>query len=269
MIDFIQGKKFINLANQIYSTPHSGIEYNLYENSFNINTLNNNDIIYTNTHCVDEVIKLLEQTTKQIILITHNSDRNVIIEPSQNIIKWYSQNVNVIHDRIESIPIGLENNRWLKEIDKRGKMLSKLNENKKYKNLLYLNHNIDTNRKEREEPYRIFNNKNWVTLEQGFNGQNFNNYIDNIYNHKFILCPEGNGIDTHRTWECLYMNTIPIEKVNINNQYYTDLPICFVNEWEEITEGFLEKEYIRINSIKWDMNKLSFEYWGNKIKWMI
>ena len=80
------------------------------------------------------------------------------------------------------------------------------------------------------------------------------------------MCPEGNGIDTHRTWECLYMNTIPIEKININNQYYTDLPICFVNRWKEITEEFLEKEYIRINSIKWNMNKLSFEYWRNKIK---
>ena len=50
------------------------------------------------------------------------------------------------------------------------------------------------------------------------------------------------------------------------NQYYTDLPICFVNRWKEITEEFLEKEYIRINSIKWNMNKLSFEYWRNKIK---
>ena len=125
MIDFIQGEKFISLSNQIYSMSHSGMEYNLYKNSFNIDTLNDNDIVYTNTHYVNGLIKLLEQTTKQIILITHNSDRNIIIEPTKNIIKWYAQNVNIVHDRIESIPIGLENNRWFKEIDKQSKMMYK------------------------------------------------------------------------------------------------------------------------------------------------
>lgn len=266
MIDFIQGEKFVSLSDQIYSMAHPGIEYNLYKNTFNIDTLKDNDTVYTNTHYVDDLIKLLEQTTKQVILITHNSDKNITIEPPRNVIKWYSQNVNIVHDRIESIPIGLENNRWFEKLDKKSKMMNKLSESKNHKNLLYINHNIDTNRKEREEPYRIFNNKDWITTEQGFNGQDFNNYMDNIYNHKFVLCPEGNGMDTHRTWECLYMNTIPIEKININNQYYTDLPVCFVNGWEEITKEFLEKEYVRINSVKWNMSKLSFEYWRNRIK---
>ena len=91
------------------------------------------------------------------------------------------------------------------------------------------------------------------------------NYIDKIYNHKFVLSPEGNGTDTHRTWEILYLKSIPIEKRNINNQFFTDLPICFVDDWEEITEDFLNKEYDRINSIKWNLEKLDFNYWKNKI----
>ena len=64
------------------------------------------------------------------------------------------------------------------------------------------------------------------------NGDNFDGYLDNIYNHRFVLCPEGNGIDTHRLWECLYMGTIPIVKANKNVRFYEDLPILMVNEWK-------------------------------------
>jgi hypothetical protein len=99
----------------------------------------------------------------------------------------------------------------------------------------------------------------------GQNGKGFDDYLDNIYNHKFILCPEGNGTDTHRTWECLYMGTIPIEKRNINNSFYTDLPICFVDDWSEITESFLNKEYDRISNTKYDMSKIDFNYWKQRI----
>jgi hypothetical protein len=90
-------------------------------------------------------------------------------------------------------------------------------------------------------------------------------YLDDIYNHKFVLCPEGNGTDTHRIWECLYLNTIPIEKRNINNSFYEDLPICFVDDWEEITEDFLNREYERITNTEYDMSKIDFKYWKQKI----
>ena len=33
-------------------------------------------------------------------------------------------------------------------------------------------------------------------------------------NFTFIYSPEGTGIDCHRTWEALYLNTIPIMKRN-------------------------------------------------------
>jgi hypothetical protein len=61
------------------------------------------------------------------------------------------------------------------------------------------------------------------------------------------------------------LNTIPIEKRNINNQFYIDLPICFVNNWDEITEDFLNSEYERINNIEWNYDKLTFSYWKEKI----
>ena len=93
----------------------------------------------------------------------------------------------------------------------------------------------------------------------------YNNYLDNLYNHRFMICPEGNGIDTVRKWECLYMGTIPIELRNINNRHQRSFPVCYVNDWEEVTEWFLLKEVQRIKKLNFDYNKLTFNYWKNKI----
>ena len=62
------------------------------------------------------------------------------------------------------------------------------------------------------------------------------------------------------------MGCIPIEKRNLNNRFYADLPICFVNDWEEVTEEFLVRELIRIRSTEWNMEKLTFTYWKNLIE---
>jgi hypothetical protein len=62
------------------------------------------------------------------------------------------------------------------------------------------------------------------------------------------------------------LGTIPIERKNLNNRFYDNLPICFVNEWEDLTEEFLEREYRRIKSDKWNIAKITFEYWKNKIR---
>ena len=194
-MDFIQGEKFALIAN-------------------------NENIFYMHTHDVNAFL-LSNKIPSNFILISHNSDGKIIdggelhphansnLIPS-NLIHWFGQNVCVNHDKISSLPIGLENSQWFIEVGKRNKIQSKVNEQKQYKNLLYINHNIETNPNERIRPYELFRNSSYATCVNGFNGLDFDSYLDNIYNHKFVLCPEGNGTDTHRTWECLYLNTIPI-----------------------------------------------------------
>lgn len=247
-----------------------------------VNLHDGNKIFYYHTH---DVIKFFNNIPKnKFILITHNSDGNITKNPKKynagssndvdfnqinlpdNLIKWYGQNIDVIHDKVVSIPIGLENSMWFKEIGKEEKILKKHIEDKKHINLMYVCHNVRTNPTERMEPYNLFSNTNWATVEHGVNGNNFDNYLNKIHSHKFVLCPEGNGIDTHRVWETLYVGSIPIQKRNINNKFYDDLPICYVDKWSDLNEDFLNKEYIRINNKNWNLNKLDFNYWVNKIK---
>jgi hypothetical protein len=238
--DFIRGERFIGLAD-------------------------NKKIFYCHTH---DIVRILEDPPKEpFVLITHNSDEciNSSIVIPDNLIHWFAQNVNVVDDRIESIPIGLENNAWVEKLHKRGIMEKVLLQQRTCKNLVYMNHNINNNPAKRYPPYHILEGKPWVTVERGYNGYKYSEYLQNIYSHPFVICPEGHGIDTVRTWECLYMGTIPIEKRNINNQFYTDLPILFVNDWNEVNQALLIDEYERIMHSQWVFEKLDFSYWKDKI----
>jgi len=263
-MELITGEHFQNMADFTFSpNAKASGDYNNLPNTLKIDNLFNGCTIYTHTVYAKELLKIIETINKRVIVITHNYDYNIdnsYIVP-ENIIMWFAQNVNTVNPKIQSIPIGLENRWWFIETNKKGKMLNKLTEPKIYKNLIYVNHAISTNPKERNLPYEILKDKPYATLKYGKNGSGFDEYLNDIYSHKFVVSPEGNGIDTHRTWECLYMNTIPIEKININNQFYTDLPICFVSSWEELTEDFLLSEYYRIKSKNWNLEKLNFEYW--------
>ena len=272
-MEFVTGEKFIKLSDFIYSIRLPGHDdyYNLNStyNKIDIEKFNGIPIIYTHTHLVKALFQCIDNLDKDVILITHNSDNNVdeklISNIPGNIVKWYTQNLNVNHFKIESIPIGLENSIWFPHIKKQEKMKEYENKKVEIKNLLYVNHNVSTNRKEREEPYIIFKDKSFVTLVEGKNGQDFDSYLNSIKSHKFILSPNGNGIDTHRLWESLYLGSIPIVKRGINTISYQDLPICYVDDWKEIDENFLNKEYERISNKKWNLEKLDFNYWKNKI----
>jgi len=277
LTDFISGEKFINVVDFKYN-PQIFEDYNQYPNSFNIDDVNNSNneivIIYTHNHWCKYFFKTIDfsKINKKIILVTHNSDYEINSDlfnlKPENIIHWYSQNINHKSPILESLPIGLENRRWFPF--KVGKMADVLNKPKLIRNLLYINHNSNNNMIERHKPYELFGNKHWATTINGRNGQDFDSYIENVYNHCFIISPIGNGIDVHRTAEAWYMDTIPLVIRNINNSFYSDLPIVYVDSWEEVTEDFLLKKYEEIEENKrngiYNMKKLTFTYWKDLIQ---
>jgi hypothetical protein len=94
-------------------------------------------------------------------------------------------------------------------------------------------------------------------MEFGSNGQNYENYIDNIYNHKFVICPEGNGIDTHRFWESLYLGVIP---VIINNK--TTKCSNFIRYLHKLNIPFYE---IKIDDLDTVCTKYTSEYFNESL----
>ena len=45
-----------------------------------------------------------------------------------------------------------------------------------------------------------------------------------------------------------------------------DIAKCVDNDWDQITEDFLNAEYERITSTKYNLQKLTFQYWKNLIE---
>jgi hypothetical protein len=269
------------VADFTFSPPVKFIDdYYDLPNTLDKNKLKERNIVFTTPFYAKELMETIGQVDNEFIVITHNGDNEVndkgvgymdgkggytrtdeFAIPSC-VIKWYATNVNTIHPIIEAIPTGLENVERRGAKNKKEQMLIMLQEPKHMHNLVYMDHSTSWNVTERRGLYNMFESKAWVTA---LHGATFPQFLSNLYNHKFVICPRGNGMSTHREWETLYMGSIPVQKRDKNNRFFTNLPICFVDEWEEITESFLNSEYDRISKMDWNREMLTFEYWKNKI----
>jgi hypothetical protein len=267
-MNWLQGDKFQKLATFTFAPKElSRHDYAQIPNNFDLNKLKDGDIIYCVSfkYYIDQLLELIKDT-KHVTIITHNCDDGVQNDNvPENILTWYGCNVRVIHPKIKSIPTGLENDKWFPHLKKKEKMLAKMKEKKTLLNLVYMDHRIYSNPIDRQQAYDVLGKKSFVDAVTEDKVVNFDRYLHYVYNHKFIISPEGNGVQTHRPWEALYMGSIPIEKRNINNTFYEDLPICIVDDWEEVTESFLADWLIKHHNTKWNMDKLDFKYWENVI----
>ena len=184
--------------------------------------------------------------------------------------KIYTVNCEVNNDRIIPIPLGITDTSWCSLIGDLD-IIEEFNKSERcYKNLAYINFNTDRKDEglnDRLLIKKIFSQEDWVTdgkFQRDKDGHR--RFIDNIYNHKFVFCPRGNGVDTHRLWMSLYLGTIPIVKDHIVHSKFKHLPILFINDWSEINKEFLENKFEEIHSNQYDMNILKISYWENYIK---
>lgn len=66
---------------------------------------------------------------------------------------------------------------------------------------------------------------------------NFQNHIFRMAEYKFCICPIGNGLDTHRLWECYYLRVVPIMLKNtysMNIRNTTGLPMVLLDSWSDL-----------------------------------
>ena len=88
--------------------------------------------------------------------------------------------------------------------------------------------------------------------------------------YAFELSPSGNGLDCHRTYEAIILNTIPIVRSNTLDPIYKqhDLPVVVVKEWNEVTEENLKiwHEQYKDCFTKDTKDKMKITYWENIIK---
>jgi hypothetical protein len=82
----------------------------------------------------------------------------------------------------------------------------------------------------------------------------------------FVLSPRGGGYDCHRTWEALLLGCIPIVKSSGMDTLYEGLPVLIVKEWSDITRDLLERTIDMFETQRFDMERLTLQYWTKKMK---
>lgn len=184
--------------------------------------------------------------------------------------KWFGTNKQTRKPNVYALPLGITNDTnesHLHPVYGNLDCMEKvMNESVSCQNLVYMNMLISTYPTERQLVWDLFKDKKWVTIgsiENTIEGRT--RFLREIKAHSFVLCPRGNGMDTHRLWETLYMGSIPIVKRDVSNEEFQDLPICFINDWSEVTVEFLESEKNRIKNTHYNLDKLTISYWIHQI----
>lgn len=260
----LSGQKFASIADYVYAetvaTENRKTKDVIYP--LNKNILQDGDIIYCKTDYIYQLFSLLKDLKITIKIITSESDYEINKEIFQKkldcIEKWFAINVNYEHEDLIPIPLGIANDYSHTSL-KFEKIEQTSSDNKK---MLYINHNNWTNTRVRKPIYDMFKTNEWCTVENpGLSLSDFKNRIDS---HHYMICPQGNGLDTHRMWECLYNGTFPIVKNHITHKNLEDLPILFVDDFSKITENFLSDNLEKMKCKT--REKLDLKWWEEFIK---
>lgn len=87
-------------------------------------------------------------------------------------------------------------------------------------------------------------------------------YFQILPHVKFVISPEGNGIDCHRHYEALMAGCIPIIEHNpLIEEKYKGCPILYTTDYTEITEEYLNKKYEEMIDQEYDFSCLFLSYY--------
>jgi hypothetical protein len=153
-------------------------------------------------------------------------------ELPKNILRWFVTNLDVEHDRMSWIPFGLNNDGdgYLKLRSRMGTQKTKV---------CYANFSPNT-----VERVRLANwcrATPWITYEENVSNDH---YLDQVAHHKFTMCPFGNGLDCYRTYEALYLDSIPVMDKSIFSSYLlcSRLPVL-ITDLAKLSEEYLKRVY--------------------------
>lgn len=258
---FISGDTFRNHCDHIFDET----------TTLNPEKVESNDIVFLKTDLIDIYFNYYHpKIQNKYILITHNSDQSVgeleYSHKDEKIIHWFATNLVITaNETVSPLPIGLENKRYLSYGRiKNFEAVSKSTTNKK--NKVACSFNIHTNPLVRKE---ILEDVKKIDFISTFNADTQFNYLKELNEYSFNLCPEGNGVETHRVWESLLLDVIPICVSNTNSLNYSALgvPMILINNWNDLQDCKLDflleskKKFSTYDPLKYSQ----FKFWWELI----
>lgn len=294
---YVGSRGILNSCTRKSPTPvpdFDGLNPSLYDN------LENNEILHVCPQALKNFVeKVLPKLSKPFILLTNNSDwtipDDVLYEFTRLVnhpllTHWFAQNCVVDHPKITRIPIGLdyhtliptrkqqftwsqpEKHPWGIKHDPihqeqqllQYQSLSKPfweRDIKAYANFQFLT----TTRYGKTDRVEALNTipKDLVYYEPVRCTRNicWSNMTDNA----FVISPQGNGLDCHRTWEALCLGCIPILKSSGLDPLFEGLPVWIISSWSEITKENMVAKINEFKGKKFQNEKLGMEFWRRMV----
>ncbi len=185
-------------------------------------------------------------------------DDHIFESIPKNVLKIYAVNALSHGGKVVPAPYGVQ--RKMHPRDNRSELLLQSMVGKRADKLLYVSHKEDSH-SERIGIRQMFMDKLWTTVDT--TRVEYNEFLENLSNHKFMLCPRGNAIDCHRNWEVLYMRRVPVMKRHpYLEELFKDYPVLFVDDYSEVTEELLKASdnlYQRVQEM--DLSQLYLRNW--------
>ena len=159
----------------------------------------------------------------------------------------FAQNIDYsqMNNKLTLLPIGIANSMWPHgDLLTLYSVMRKTYFKKKSKNI-YVNINPNT------YGYRAVLLETLKKAEFTMSASKaYKDYLEELSQHWFCLCVRGNGLDTHRFWEALYLGTIPVvinnSETRLNNfvKYLKELEVPFVeiNNVTKYTQDYFVEE---------------------------
>tara|TARA_R110000824_G_C15194056_1_gene675061 strand:- start:554 stop:1369 length:816 start_codon:yes stop_codon:yes gene_type:complete len=265
--DFIRGEYLPDMCDMRYGT-----ERNLpYRECLEVPDKEHVSIYAKTEHLCGAFNVIKNNPSKLFTLVTHNSDMPIqTCNTPDNLYRWFCQNRDTEQLRIHSLPIGLENEYWHPHKQQT------LEDAPSFDTRIvsaFAQFNPATRPQDRGPLMRDLQSGEIEGDVYGcINGANYDLFVENLRRYAFCICPRGNGIDTHRMWEALYMRCIPIVQnfqahnfnIDIHNKC-APLPILYVDNWREITPELLQHTHNSIDRSGFGSELLSVRYWKGLI----
>lgn len=235
-----------------------------YEDSPRINPRGNSSLIFLNLDKVNAFFTRYK-LTEPFVLLTSNSDDSVTdayrqIANHPLLIKWYAQNLELVHSKVCPLPLGIVNR-------KNGTIYTKCGD---YSALERVMSSEIAKRQLLHTGFTVHHGRDKVLNEANILPMplvDFQTYLYQLKESYFSVSPNGLGIDCHRTWESLYLKTIPIVKKSLLTDRWLELriPLIAVNEWKDLRSMSLTPDLYHQTWGNFDVNQLTCEYFVEEL----
>ena len=211
------------------------------------------------------------------------SERDISAQTIQRVLgrskvrTWFAQNCNTVHDKIQPMPLGLDYHtltlqekhfpwgyfktplRQEQVLDDARMSAPRLGEKKLS---AYCNWQHVLKRGDRLQCIRSVQPE-VMHLEDANLGRDL--CWHNNAGHLYTISPLGSGLDCHRTWEALLLGSVPIVPRSGICSLFESLPVCIVDDWQEVTIGYLKDRREWILESEFDFGPLYLEWWKARI----